>query len=137
MFGLVSRAAFEAATARADAEHENAQFLRRDILDLNTGWSKRYDDLLARYHEATGRVADLADLAIRPAPVNVAAPVPTFESFPPNVAAALAMANAGFPKDVQRATYVWADAQLKSGINPEIVAQQLRTGVTIDPDTAD
>ena len=125
---FVSRVAFEAVCAARDAEHENAMQLRHALAD----WAKRYDDLLARYHEATSRTADLAEIAIKPAPVTVSQPVPDFNAFPPEVAAALALANAGFSKDVQRANYLWADAELKKKTPAAKVAEMLRVGLPVE-----
>ena len=127
---FVSRVAFDAVCAARDAEHENAMQLRHEL----AAWAKRYDDLLARYHEATSRVADIAETAITPAPVTVNAPAPEFKDFPPEVAAALAKANAGFTPDVRRANYAWADTQLKAGESPKKVASLLLTGIPVSPD---
>ena len=46
----VSRVLFEEACARADAEHENAQLLRRDLVAREAKAEAKYADLLARYH---------------------------------------------------------------------------------------
>lgn len=134
---FVSRDSYDGAKRLAESERENAQHLRREVIDLGAQWAKRYDDLMARYHEATSRTADALDTVIKPAPVQVNAPVPDFQSFPPIVAGALALANAGFPKDIQRANYVWAEAQLKSGMKPDQVAAELRHGMPVNTEMSE
>lgn len=46
----VSRELLDAANARADAEHENAQFLRRELMARDEKAERKFNDLLARYH---------------------------------------------------------------------------------------
>jgi hypothetical protein len=58
-----------------------------------------------------------------------AAPIaPEFKDFPPVVAGALAIATAGLPKDVARATYIRTRAMLDEGGNDADVAAAVRRG---------
>lgn len=137
---LTAAAAKEA--ARAEAQLERVEEYRRLVeqyREFLAGADHRYAELLAQHHATTGRVADLADLAIRPAPPSAVAlqPTPDFQSFPPIVASALAIANAGFTKDVQRANYIWAESELTRGEKPDVVAHQLRFGRPVNVDAED
>lgn len=95
----------------------------------------RYEALLARYHEANGRVLGIAETLTAPKPVNVTAPAPDFQAFPPLVASALAVATAGFSKPDQRSMYEWTQAELLTK-SPDEVAEALRRGlpVRLDPE---
>lgn len=129
----VPRWVYETAVTRADAEHENAMVLRHTL----AGERQRFDELLARYHEANSRIAGIAEQMTAPRPIAAASsPAPEFGEFPPAVAAALAVATAGFRKDQKREIYGWAASQLADNVAPEEVAATLKNGlpVTIDPD---
>ena len=82
---FVSRALFEEACARADAEHENAQLLRRDLVARETKAEAKYADLLARYHML--RLQGAVDV-VPPAPVKAV----------DRVSAAIAVAAGGDPE---------------------------------------
>lgn len=158
---FVSRAAFEAMQARADAEHENAQVLRRQLVDTEAAlksaardadtWKtvaleakardashiqlrdvgiRQFDDLMTRYHDVTGRIAGIAEQLTAPKAVHVAQPAPDFQSFPPLVASALAVATAGFKQDAQREIYAWAQSELQTK-SAEEVAAVLRVGLPV------
>ena len=118
---FVSRAAFDLAIARGD-------MLARDLADAH----RRYDDLLARYHESNSRVMGIAEQMTAPKPVTVNAPAPDFQTFPPLVASALAVATAGYKKDDQRRIYAWAQAELDAKVDPKLVAEKLRNGLPVN-----
>ncbi len=82
---LVSRELFDAACARADSEHENAQLLRRELMHREEKAEAKYADLLARYH-----MMKLHGAVESPPP----APAPTVD----RVSAAIARAAGGDPE---------------------------------------
>lgn len=139
----VSRALYEAAQADIRLTRESAEVslreleARRTIIAQYSEWlansDRRERDLMAKYAALAGRIADALDTAIRPAPVTVVQPDPTLADFPPDVGAALAEANAGFTKDVQRENYLWAKARMATkGVTPQQVAEELRHGLPVN-----
>lgn len=95
---------------------------------------RRYNALLDKYHEATSRTADLAELAIKPAPITVTQPDAKFEDFPPDVAVALTYATQGYKPDEARNIHNWTRAELASGKSAEAVALSLRVGLPVSID---
>lgn len=123
---FVSRSLFEMAVARADAEHENAQALRRDLANQTERWIEllgkedaKYSDLLDKYH--TLRQAGFGHVETLP---MVASP----DLFGPKTRTMLDAMSKGQPRDVRVAMEKRAAEMVAMGGTDDVVSEAVRRG---------